>query len=340
MSAQLVADLQAAVDADMPWTTLQALCALVEHISHDESPEHEECVAAFMAGGPVQVVRVLQSLPQKMLKISCFCALFHVWGGGVPPFDFAPPGLNRIRHHLVLTAILDALEHNDDQQDVDIARAGARLLCMHCMGPCNECLIDTVVPYVSNLLSSHWEDETVQVRFFCVAPARRISPQAYTPVTKLTFHLFSQAFAGSAFISLAQTVTPRTRGQRASGNEDGMSSVERAAILLLEGRGYYTLRTGLATRLLDAPHLLGIHSWPEYLARMFLGYSLVQNNCCFCRDVFEGHGYKPPPTLLQHGRACTDCNENIIERYAAGDDGEEDTISQGPEMGLEDVPDE
>ena len=118
-----------------------------------------------------------------------------------------------------------------------------------------------------------------------------------------------------------------------------MSSVERAAILLL-GRGYYPLRTGLATRLLDAPHLLGIHSWPEYLARLFLGYSLVQNNCCFCRILFEGPGSKPPPKLLHHGRACPTCNENIIERHAAGDDGEEDTNSQGPEMGLEDVPDE
>ena len=113
-------------------------------------------VAAHRAGAASAVAEVLEAWPNDALVMqTALCALFHVWAGGVPPFD-----TTAVPTESILQAIVDSLRRH--KSELYVTQAAVRLLKMHTASANRLLVLPAVMEAVEQSMESFPNDDTVQ----------------------------------------------------------------------------------------------------------------------------------------------------------------------------------
>ena len=89
------------------------------------------CLAAQNAGGIRAAMLGLQLSTDENFVQCCLAILYHVWGGGLPPFDAPGPAGTRVPTSTILTVLLDAVDTSTGCLSLSWARWCTRLVMVH-----------------------------------------------------------------------------------------------------------------------------------------------------------------------------------------------------------------
>ena len=111
-------------------------------------------LAMHQAGAPAEILKAMATWPDdEHVQSGSLCALFHCWGGGLPPFH------DTALTPRVVDATLDAMTKT---KALLVYQAALRLICAHTFSQAKLYKLPTVAMAVATAMAAHSADDIVQ----------------------------------------------------------------------------------------------------------------------------------------------------------------------------------